>query len=175
MWQNCPECGKSFDPKGGRHKVCDNCYQKQKNQGGTGGRPSQSGKGHNAQLPSECVFDTFYQDGELRREIFVEAAEKMAGILSRQRMTATSFRNLFKIVKPAANRLKAEPDFDFGSAKTKVYEFYRQVQYMRKRDVISSDVFVEFVQKHLDVMTANQDEFFGFVEYLTSIMAYMKQ
>ncbi|MFW6106641.1 MAG: type III-A CRISPR-associated protein Csm2 [bacterium] len=176
MWQKCPECGKSFDPKGGKYKICYDCFQKQKKQAGGGGSgSSKSRKGRGAQLPEECVFDTFYKDGHLRRGIFVEAAEKMAGILSRQKMTATSIRNLFNMLKPVANRLKAEPDADFGLAQTQAYEFYRQVQYMRKRGVIASDVFVEFVRRHLDLMTSKQKEFFGFVEYLTSIMAYVKQ
>ena len=51
-----------------------------------------------ADVPKECIFTTFYtSSGYLRREIFIEAAEKMSRLLTNERMTQSSFRSLFNM------------------------------------------------------------------------------
>lgn len=175
----CAQCGKQFNDKGRNFTTCFECSQSR--QAGSSSHPTGSRRGgpreHNAPVPllPDCIFTTFYEDDHPKRAIFIEAAQKIADGLSRQNMTATSLRHLFNMLKSVANRLEAERDLDFGIARTAAFEFYRQVEYQRKRDVIKSDLFIEFVRKHLDVMTKNKQEFLGFVEYLTSVMAYMKQ
>ncbi len=175
----CARCGRSFDDKGKGFKTCFQCSQS--SQAGSSGQPtaSRGGGSHGASasvpITADCVFTTFYENGHLKRAIFIEAAQKIAEDLSRQNMTATSLRHLFHMLKSVAKRLEAERELDFGVARTAAFEFYRQVEYQRKRDVIKSDLFIEFVRKHLDVMTKDKKEFLGFVEYLTSVMAYMKQ
>ena len=169
MIKTCEQCGNKFEAKEAFHKLCPNCFR-----GGTSG-----GKGRRdpppKEVPSECIFTTFY-DGEcfLKREIYIESAEKMTNILERNGMTMSQIRSLFHMLKSASNVLQADPEAKFGSARNTFHEFIRQVDYQHKRGHVP-EVFVKFVRDHLEVATKNAKEFDGFVEYLTSILARIKQ
>ena len=165
----CQKCGKPVkDPK---FKFCYECNQKMKQ----GDAPSYE----TIALPKECIFETFY-DGEkhLRKEIFIGSADKASEIFMNANISQTSLRNLFHLLKDMANRLQAEKKLDFGLAKETFYKFHRQVVYNvnRKGDKgpLLHPVFKEFVENHVDVATKSREEYLGFVEYLTSIVARLK-
>ena len=159
----CRDCGKPLrDPK---FIICFECNQK-KREGG--------GNTQDVMLPSECIFQTFYDEkNHLKREIFIESAVKAADKFMQANISQSSIRNLFHLLKDMANRLQAEKDLDFGSARTTYFKFIRQVEYNAKRQVLHP-IMKEFADKHIDVATKNREEFFGFVEYLTSILARLK-
>jgi len=160
----CQKCGKPFkDPK---YKFCFECSQKMKEVG--------DDTTQEIALPKECIFQTFYDDkGHLKREIFIEAAEKASELFMNANISQTSIRNLFNLLKDMANRLKADRQFDFGIAQETFYKFHRQVVYNVKRQILNP-VFKEFAEKHLDAATKTKEEYLGFVEYLTSIVARLK-
>lgn len=165
----CPKCGK---PKQPQHKLCYSCFKEsQRNRGNGGGR----GRGGSATLPEECVFkESFYGDNDhLRREIFMEAAQEAASTFERDRMSASSIRSLFQMLKDMDQRAKSDPDLPLGEVQERYYHFVRQCVYQQKRDIIK-DAFLQFAERHTDVATKSKEEFHGFVEYLTSIMARMK-
>ncbi len=169
MSKTCEKCGKKFEAKQTFHKLCPNCYRggTPQNKAGVGPAPKT--------VPAECTFATFYgENGNLKREIFIESAEKMTSILEDASMTMSQTRNLFHMLKSASIVLKADPKADFGATRQTFYEFVRQVDYQHKRGHIP-DVFVEFVRDHVDVATKDAKEFEGFVEYLESILARFKQ
>ena len=162
-------CGKPL--KDQKFKFCYDCDQEIKKEGA---RDFQT-----ISLPKECFFETFYDAGNhLRREIFIGAADKASGIFMNANISQTSIRNLFHLLKDTANRLQAEKNLDFGVAKETFYKFHRQVVYNvnRKGDKgpLLHPVFKEFVESHLDVATKSREEYLGFVEYLTSIVARLK-
>ncbi|OGP89562.1 MAG: hypothetical protein A2157_16885 [Deltaproteobacteria bacterium RBG_16_47_11] len=165
----CQKCGKPVkDPK---YKLCFECSQKTKLESHEGTQE--------INLPRECVFETFYDDqNHLKREIFIEAAEKASGIFMGANISQTSIRNLFHLLKDMANRLQADRRLDFGIARETFYKFHRQVVYNanRKGDrgPLLHPVFKEFVEKHLDTATTGREQYLGFVEYLTSIVARLK-
>ena len=121
-------------------------------------------------------------DGFPKREIYIEAAETAARTFERaptsdrKGMTNASIRRLFNMLKQTEQRIQGERDGQqaFGLARTAFYEFTRQVEYQVRRQVVP-DVFQEFVKAHLNLSTSSTKEFRGFVEYLTSIMARMRQ
>jgi CRISPR/Cas system CSM-associated protein Csm2 small subunit len=169
MTKICEQCGKEFEAREHFHRKCQDCFR--------GGSQASRGRTAPAQrsVPAECTFTTFYgEDGYLKREIYLESAEKMTGILESNDMTMNQIRNLFHMLKSASNVLKADPNADFGEARQTFYEFVRQVDYQHKRKHIP-DVFVKFVKDHVDVATKSAKEFDGFVQYLTSILARIKQ
>lgn len=130
-------------------------------------------------LPPECVFKTFYDDkGFLKREIFIESAEKASKVFMDAGISQTSLRNLFHLVKSMDNRQRSEKNLDFGIVRETYLKFHRQVVYNanRKGDKgpLLHPVFKEFADKHLDVVTKDGREYSGFVEYLTSILARLK-
>lgn len=125
-------------------------------------------------MPANCVFRTFYgEDGYLKREIFIESAGKTARIFENEGMTQTSFRSLFNMLKSMEQRLKAGK-IPQGEVDEAFLDFIRQVEYKTNREVLKSDIFRKFVNAHKDIVLGNEKEFKGFVEYLTSILAYMK-
>ena len=161
----CQKCGKPVkDPK---YKLCFECNQKQR-EGDAGGMPRE------AVLPKGCIFASFYDEGgHLRREIFIEAAKEASEVFMRANISQTSIRHLFNMLKDMGNRLQADKNLDFGTARETFYKFVRQVEYNVKRQVIHP-VFQELAERHLDVSTKNKNEYLGFVEYLTSIVARLK-
>lgn len=167
----CQKCGKPVkDPK---YKLCYECNQKQR-EGGS------SELKQEIFLPQECIFSTFYDEKKyLRREIYIEGAEKAAEAFTKAGITTTSIRNLFYPLKEMANNLKTNKTLEFGFAKDAFFKVHRQIVYNinRKGDKgpVLHPVFKEFVDKHLEIVTNKKEEFLGFVEYLTSIVARLKQ
>ena len=165
----CQKCGKPVkDPK---FKLCFECNQKAREGGGE--------LPHDLSLPPECVFQTFYDSNKnLKREVFIEAPEKAAQIFMNANISQNAIRNLFNLLKDTEKRIKADKKLDFGVAKEVFYRFHRQVVYNvgRKGDrgPLLHPIFKEFVDKHLDVATKSGEEFLGFVEYLTGIVARLK-
>ncbi len=159
----CQICGKPVkDPK---FKFCYECDQKKK---------KSAEDIQTVSLPKECIFETFYDSkNHLRREIFIESADKVSEVFMTANISQTSLRNLFHLLKDMANRLQADKKLDFGVAGETFYKFHRQVVYNVKRAVLHP-VFKEFVESHLNVATKSKEEYFGFVEYLTSIVARLK-
>src|SRR4030043_484634 len=117
----CQKCGKPVkDPK---YKVCYDCSLKQR----------ESERGDSKQeinLPQECIFSTFYDDKNfLRREIYIEGAEKASETFTKAGITTTSIRNLFYPLKDMANNLKTNKTLDFGFAKDGFLKVHRQIVY----------------------------------------------
>jgi len=121
------------------------------------------------------VFASFYENGHLRRAIYLEAAQKMTDLCMGEGLTTSQLRQLFFMLKSVEQRLKGEPDLDFGIVQEAVWKFARQVEYQVKRGVMKSPTFAAFIAKHVDVACKDVKEFRGFVEYLTSIVAYLKE
>ena len=169
MTKICKQCEEEFKAREHFYKLCPSCHRSGTHAGRSKTAPAQR------TVPAECTFTTFYgEDGYLKREIYLESAEKMTGILESNGMTMSQIRNLFHMLKSASNVLKADPNADFGEARQTFYEFVRQVDYQHKRKHIP-DNFVKFVKDHVDVATKSAKEFDGFVQYLTSILARIKQ
>ena len=169
MIKTCEVCGEEFEARKASHRKCQICFR-----GGTQSERAKTGPPPQT-VPTECTFTTFYnEDGNLKREIFLESAERMTEIVESSRMTVSQIRNLFHMLKSASNVLKADPKADFGATRQTFYEFVRQVEYQHNRGHIP-EVFVKFVRDHVDVATKEPREFNGFVEYLTSILARIKQ
>ena len=169
MIKICESCGKKFDASKDFYKLCPSCHRSGTHSGRGRAGPAQR------TVPSECVFKTFFgEEGYPKREIYIESAVKMSEILEREDMKMSQIRNLFHMLKSASRILKADPHAEFGEARKTFCEFVRQVDYQYKRERIPP-VFVEFVRQHVDIATKDPNEFFGFVEYFTSILARIKQ
>ena len=193
MRKKCKDCGKEFDANESHHNYCRDCYPKRqsaasdssgkiKASGPFGVKPQNrnperhgGGPQQKVQLPEDCVFKTFYEEGQLKRGIYLESAQKVADICGREGLTSSQLRQLFFMLKSAQQHLKAQPDIPFAQVRQALYEFARHVNYQVNRGVLKSPTFAALVQKHLDLAAKDAQEFTGFVEYITSIVAYLKQ
>jgi CRISPR/Cas system CSM-associated protein Csm2 small subunit len=169
MIKTCKICKKPFDAKKDYFETCFNCSGKER---GPAGDSISSSK-----LPDECIFETFYDGKTLKREIFIEAAKKAARQFEANKMTQTSIRRLFNMLKATQREAEtAEPETAASLAKTRYFEFYRLTEYQSRRQSANlPEIFRQFAERHIDIAAGSYKEYCGFVEYLTSIIAYMKQ
>lgn len=169
----CKQCGKQTL---GTYEYCLNCRPKSNNPAPTGSYSGGHRGGPSHGLPPECIFkDSFYaSDGYLRKEIFMDAAEKMYLVFQSERITQTSIRHLFNMLKSVEMRLKADRDLPLGFVRENFFKFVTHTVYQTNRGILSP-LFKEFIERHADLAVKEKKEFRGFVEYLTSIVARMKQ
>ena len=164
----CKICGKNTL---GNYEYCLNCKPSSGRQRDYGPQ-SRERPG----LPAHCIFnDSFYAaDGYLKREVNIEAAEAMSEILQRERMTQASIRNLFNVISSMKMKLKADRDLPPGFIRENFLKFVTQVEYQTKRGVIP-ETFRKFIEVHTDLAIKDKKEFLGFADFLTAIVARMKQ
>lgn len=170
MIKTCKVCKKSFVAKKDYYETCFNCNKKERSQ------PRDSTA--SGALSDECFFETFYNGNTLKREIFIEAAKEAAHQFEANKMTQTSIRRLFNMLKAAQQEADTAPteESKMSIAKTRYFEFYRLVEYQARRQSANlPEIFRQFAERHIDIAAGSYKEYCGFVEYLTSIMAYMKQ
>lgn len=170
MIKTCKICKKPFDAKKDYYETCFNCSKKERSQ-------TRENASSNT-LPDECFFETFYDGTTFKRAIFIEAAQKAALQFEANKMTQTSIRRLFNMLKAAQQEADAADNEETKTsiAKTRYFEFYRLAEYQSRRQSANlPEIFRQFAERHIDIAAGSYKEYCGFVEYLTSIMAYMKQ
>jgi CspA family cold shock protein len=149
--------------------------------GESGQRPQRTSGQQNratSSLPAQSVLPTFYCQGALRREIYIESAKATATAFGSQQVTRTSIRRLFFMLKSATNQIQGDEEKDLPFVRQRLYEFHRLVVYNNKRlsgkTPLLPTIVKEWVDAHLDLAESSVAEFVGFVEYLTSVVAYLR-
>jgi CRISPR/Cas system CSM-associated protein Csm2 small subunit len=184
----CPRCG---NPKDRNKPICSECYGKSQPLSASSARQGDTGRSHTANsyssfrggrtpvIPQECIFRTFYtQSQHLRREIFLEGAQKMVDVLSnapfkaknKAGLTQGQIRNVFHQLKNMEKRIRKEPGIHVDEVREELYRAMRNVEARLVRDTVP-ELFVDFLKKHLDIAASSKEEFVGFVQYLESILA----
>lgn len=147
----CTKCGGKKKPG---FDLCFNCSQTQRG-GGYGAK-----SGSDDALPKDLVFESFYgKDGFLRREIFLEAAEKAARLFEEKNITQTSLRGLFQMLKAVEQRIRTDKDLKDGEINETFMRFIRQVDYQTKREIIKTPIFKDFVNEHQEIVLKSREEF----------------
>lgn len=116
---------------------------------------------------------SFYENGFLRKEIFLDSAAEMARLFEENKMSQGSFRSLFNLLNFVDKKISADPKLPLPYVREQLYRFVTLCEYQHKRRVIQLE-FLMFVKAHLSVAEKSKEEFHGFVEYLKSIMARMR-
>ncbi len=127
-------------------------------------------------IPAECVFQSYYgEDGTLRREIFIEAAERVARLFNSREGNVRPFalRLFLNRVKAIERDLRAKK-CTMEQAREKLYIVRRDAAHQVGRRTMGQ-VFVEFLNKNLETALKDEREFRGFVEYFASVAAYCRQ
>lgn len=179
----CKNCGKEALPG---QEYCMMCKNTQSNTNPNRARHGNSSPGRGREgysrgtddvsIPNICLFrDSFYDDdGYLKREIFLEAAEAMARLLQENSMTQTSLRHLFNEIGFIRSRIKSDRNLPLGFIRENLLKFVVHTEYQTRRNV-TKECFKRFVDLHKDLAMKDKREFLGFAEYFTSIVARMKQ
>lgn len=132
-------------------------------------------------LPSECIFDTFYQDPEktkLKLELFFKAPQELANFLAllpRKKLSSKQLRMIFTAFQKFAVPLEKER-IDFEQAKIEFGKFYRERierQINRRESPLPREMKI-FVDQHKDLIMKDKREMLGFYEYLYSLVCYFR-
>ncbi len=124
---------------------------------------------HKGKLPKNTIIrDSFYEPSTecLKRKIFIEGAKELADRFNSEKMSQSSIRSLFNLLKSAEKNLRKSK----CKYKETYHEFLTRCEYQWRRGVIPK-IFLDFAKAHLELATESEHEFRGFLTYLTSIMA----
>lgn len=129
-------------------------------------------------LPSECIFDTFYQDPEknkLKLELFFEAPQNLADFLGRARLSSKQLRMIFTAFQKFAVPLEKKR-IDFEQAKIEFGKFYREriERQINRRESPLPRAMKTFVDQHKNLIMNDEREMLGFYEYLYSLVCYFR-
>ncbi|MCX7803681.1 MAG: type III-A CRISPR-associated protein Csm2 [Planctomycetota bacterium] len=127
-------------------------------------------------IPAECVFQSYYgEGGTLRREIFIEAAERVARLFNSREGNVRPFAlRLFLNRVRAIDRDLRTKACTMDQVRERMYAVRRDAAYQVGRRTLGP-VFVEFLTRNLEPALKDEREFHGFVEYFTSVAAYCRQ
>lgn len=170
--RKCPECGRPKDPD---RRLCRECYNKSKS-GSTarpgGGAPRGGGTPAPAALPSDLVFESFYdENGTLKLAIFYEAAEKAAKAFRKADLKSSSFRRLYQSFLGFAGPLR-DRRMDFPSALERFATFWVEGVVRQEQRGFLPSIVKDFVDKHRAAIERDQREMLAFFRYLTNVYCY---
>lgn len=114
----------------------------------------------------------FNERGSLRKEIIIDEAQYIAGILSERGMTSAAIRRFFARMRGVEVRYKA----DFEQLKVELYKFIPLAAYAvaRKESGVPEE-FNQFININIDLAVTDEKHFKGFVNHFQSVVAYFKE
>ncbi len=125
-----------------------------------------------AELPPDCIFDSFYgDDGRLRQEIFYGAPQQAAEAFACASLSAGQLRMLYQGLMAFAAPLR-EGRTDFADAKERFGIFYTERVIRQEKRGQLPPIVRRLFETHRELALANQKEMLGLFRYLTSILCY---
>ncbi|MBI2426156.1 MAG: type III-A CRISPR-associated protein Csm2 [Candidatus Hydrogenedentes bacterium] len=141
------------------------------NRGSQGGhyqdRPNDRGGG---ERPDHRAMTQYYDNGLLKREVFVQWPRTIAASLGDNR---TSLRRLYDHVAALHFRIGMGED-PTVVLQTGLGKLHRFAQYQAGRRVIK-DQTRDFIQAHCAAVGSDVEKFEGFYQLFQSVMAYLKR
>jgi hypothetical protein len=170
--RKCPKCGKTKSPG---FPMCRDCTNKARNEGSArpgGGAPREGGTPVPATLPSDLVFESFYdENGTLKLAIFYEAAEKAAEVFRKADLKSSSFRRLYQHFLGFAGPLR-DGRMDFEPARERFATFWVEGVVRQEQRGFLPSIVKDFVDKHRAAIQRDQREMLAFFRYLTNVYCY---
>jgi CRISPR type III-A-associated protein Csm2 len=180
--RQCATCKKQFTPKEARHKICFDCFQKERGGGGQG--PAQTAGAGNLPADFEAYLDRLHSPGggyfdgkgNLRAELRVEDADMVAQMLARATVTTGQLRKFFTMARSLEQRLRANGDFAAIVPEIASLQPFAAAAVGRERDE-GRRARLAALRAFIDVNAAlarqNEAAFLkGFVPHFESVIAY---
>lgn len=113
----------------------------------------------------------YYNDkGFLRKEVFVDDAQWIAKKLAiDDKIKPTNLRKFYNHLKRIERLFRLQGNFSM--IESKLYAFQRDAAYAKRRDV-AGQLFVDFIEKNIQLAVQNEKNFAGFIEHFQSVIAY---
>ncbi|MBA4602060.1 type III-A CRISPR-associated protein Csm2 [Thermoactinomyces mirandus] len=111
------------------------------------------------------------EKGNMRREIIVEDAQRVAKELEKVGMTSTSLRRFYNKVMAIKTKMSIEKDFEV--VRPMIDKLVPIVSYNVKRKVIP-DSFESFIKANVAHARKSHTDFLGFFEHFQCVIAFSK-
>jgi len=123
-------------------------------------------------LPPECIFQSFYDQGnQPEPRLFYGAPEKSASIFRRAGLKASQFRQLYQGFLAFAGPLR-DGRIDFGDARTRFGAFYVERVVRQAQRGVLPPVVKTLIDNHRELALRDKREMLGLFRYLTNIYCY---
>lgn len=119
------------------------------------------------------IKDTFYEDKNLKKEVFLDIPERIAKLFAKGNMGMNKLRAFFCMVRNAYDVLTLDKKQCFDNIKSQLYALQRAVEDRTRRGV-TPESFRQFITHYLPIALKNKEELYGFMELYRSIIAYSK-
>lgn len=122
-------------------------------------------------LAKECIYATFYENGNLSIDIFMKSAEKAALCFRESGFKSSQFRGILQALMQIGSAINSKR-CSFEQGRVRFGAFYAEKivrQYERKH--LTKPV-KDFFDAHKDVALSSKEEFLGLVTYFKNIYCY---
>lgn len=175
----CVECGKEFEPRDPRFKMCPDCYRRG-GAGGGGGARGQTAGGQGQQGgasggggASSLLLPAYYGDqGTLLREVYIDTPRRVAQSLQAMDMKTASVRRFYTQVRRIWDDL-ARGTIPFPEAQSRLARLVPLVEYRVTRKVVPA-AFAEFIRHHEKLARQSPENMRGFKEHFEAVVCYLK-
>ena len=125
--------------------------------------------------PTLKIEDTFFKNGQLKVDVFLEKPERIAQLFSRGDMGMNKLRTFFVMLRAAYDTIFLGKISHFENIKPQLFILQRAVEDRTRRGIVPES-FRQFINHHLKIVlnSETQEELYGFMEFYRSIIAYSK-
>jgi len=156
MKKKCERCGKEFEAKDTKFKLCPSCFSTIKNDIGN---------------ISNYLLEFYYDpNGNPIKEVYIDVPQKLANIFvkSKPPLTIKQLRDVHHRILKAKTKAMLK---GIDSARYILYECQRDLEYQTKRGIIPES-FILFMKHHLVKAEKDEKSLEGFFQHLDSIVCY---
>jgi len=114
----------------------------------------------------------FDEKGRLKKEVFIEDAKRMAEIFSNDNLKYNALRNFYNKIREIEFKLKRNKIFE--NIKQDIYSLVPLVNYQYNREIVPLS-YKNFIEKQVELAVKDEQNFYAFLEYHKSILAYSKE
>jgi CRISPR type III-A-associated protein Csm2 len=124
-------------------------------------------------LESECLLPSFYDNGDLRTEVFRGIPQRIAKTLQGAGMTRTSTRRFYNVVRRAYDRYRVDPKRRFGPSREMIESLEPLVAYSQTREGGTPPCFSTFIKHYVDLAVREERNLRGFKYLFQSVVAFI--
>jgi len=123
-------------------------------------------------LPTECIFESFYgDDGKLQARLFYEAPQAAAKCFSEAGLKANQLRQLYQGLQAFVGPL-SNGQISFEDAREKFGVFYVERVVRQAQRGMLPDVVRKLIDAHKELALKSREEMLGLSRYVTNILCY---
>jgi len=155
MRKICADCGKEFEAREAYHRLCPDCWGKQR---------------RGPRFPGDYLKGGYFdEEGQVKPAVVDTWAEEVAKVLGRSGITSHQLRRFFNQLRAAEAKLDTQ---SFSAVRSDILSLKRDAAYAVGRGVVK-DNFKQFIDRNVELAVQDEASFRkGFIEHFQSVLAY---